>query len=374
MPSLTHTIGTKIGFGILHNWSKITSNIDSNEYYYKRIFSIHPEYRRPLEPNIEKAHIKLWKSLRSNINLNTLRVCSNISGNTDLNYVPEAVFHSDIQRSLCGWQEKIMYIANKSFYHRWYQNDVFPKTYINNIDGDSYDDKYEIVSKPEVLNILKNLKYPVVFKPNIGSMGGANVYFLNNQKEVQAKMEFKKNYIIQEMIQQNKFFAKYNNYGLNTIRVNLYRSIIDNKINYLHAALRMGTGKKLDNVTAGGISCFIRPDGYLNYYAHDKFLNKYEKHPDTNLTFSEDSKIPLFEEMKSLAIKIAREMFFARLISLDMCLDEKQKWRVIEINLNDITLRFAQHGGEPFFGQYTEEVIEYCRNNPWWKNQKFFGW
>jgi hypothetical protein len=75
----------------------------------------------------------------------------------------------------------------------------------------------------------------------------------------------------------------------------------------------------------------------------------------------------MFGEMKKLAISIGRDMYFARVIGLDMCLDEKNRWRVIEINLNDMALNLTQYGGEPFFGQYTEEIIDYCKNNPWWK-------
>lgn len=366
MSNFINNLGTRIGKKALHYWSKILSNEGIRERH-KRIFRIHPEYRHTVDPNIEKTHMKLWQAIRSNINLDTLRLCANISGKTDPFFVPEEVFASDIQRSLCGRQENIMYISNKSFYDRWFQNDVFPKTNIHNIDGNFFNNKYEILSEVGVNKLLQNLEYPVVIKPNMGSMGGANIYFPKNQKELQSRMDHNKNYIIQELIQQDDFFAKYNRHGLNSIRVNLYRSVITNEIHYLHAALRMGKGGGLDNETAGGIHCFIQPDGRLNHYAVDKNGNKYERHPDTKVKFSEDDKLPKFEEMKKLAIRVATDIYLARLISLDMCLDEQQRWRIIEINLNDITLRFAQYGGEPFFGPYTEEVIDYCKNNPWWR-------
>lgn len=366
MSDLIHKHVTNVGMRLLHSWSKITSNIDIRKRH-KRIFRIHQEYRRPADPKIEKDHVKLWKVLRSNINLDTLRLSYNISGSANPCVVPEEVFASDVQRSLCGRQEKIMYISNKSFYNRWFQNDVFPETYVNNIDGSFYNNKYESLSNEEIQKILQNLDYPVVIKPNMESKGGENVYFPKDKKELESLMNHKKNYIIQKLIKPHDFFAKYNRYALNTIRVNLYRSVITNEVQYLHAALRMGKGGRLDNETAGGIHCFITADGHLHHYAVDKYGNKYERHPDTNLKFQDDNKIPTFEEMKKTAIMIAKDIYLARLISLDMCLDEQQRWRVIEINLNDITLRFAQYGGEPFFGPYTNEVINYCKSNPWWK-------
>jgi hypothetical protein len=366
MSDFIKKLGGSIGLKILHQWSKITSNIGTREFE-NLSFKTHPEYRHPVDSRIEKAHKKLWSVLRRDFDLDTLRLCCNISGNVSPYYVPGQVFASDIQRSLCGWQEEIMYISNKSYYNRWYQNDVFPWVYLHNIDGDMYNSTYELVSGEQVKEILDSLQFPVVIKPNIGAMGGANLYFPKNQKELELRMHGNKNYVIQELLHQHEFFAKYNRYGLNTIRVNLYRSVKNNEMHYLHAILRMGKGGGLDNITAGGIYCLIHSNSYLNSYAVGRHGEKYEEHPDSKLKFSEDDKIPMFEEMKKLAITVARDMYFARIISLDMSLDEQSRWRVIEINLNDISLNLAQYGGEPFFGQYTEEIIEYCKNNPWWK-------
>ena len=124
MTDLIHKLSITVGMELLHTWSTITSNISLRERH-ERIFHVHPEYRRPVNPTIEKTHVKLWKVLRSNINLDTLRLCGNISGNANPYIVPEEVFASDVQKSLCGRQEEITYISNKSFYNRWFQNDFF---------------------------------------------------------------------------------------------------------------------------------------------------------------------------------------------------------------------------------------------------------
>ena len=44
---------------------------------------------------------------------------------------------------------------------------------------------------------------------------------------------------------------------------------------------------------------------------------------------------------------------------MDLCFDKNSKWRVVEVNTKGITIRFSQYGGKPFFGDFTEEVIEY---------------
>ena len=357
-----------IGFGkyLMHFWVRCISNRDFRRRF-NTVYQKYPEYHRSVGREIEKNHVKLWRTLRNDINLDTLRICSNISGKPSSEMVPEEVFQSDIQRTICMKQRQIQYLANKSFYDRWFKNDIFPKVFIHNIEGTFYNSQYQSITELQLLQILDEIEYPVVIKPNMDSMGGANVHFAKNREELKNLMKNRRNYVVQEMIEQDEFFAKYNRHGLNTIRVDLYRSVVTNHVHYLHAAFRMGKGGGLDNETAGGIHCFINKDGFLNGYAVDKSGTKYHKHPDTKLEFSKEKKLPAFEEMKKVAIEIARDLYIPRLISLDMCLDVDGRWRVIEINLNDITIQFAQLGGKPFFSPFTEEVIEYCKNNPWWK-------
>lgn len=357
---------TRLGKKIMIIWIRLATN----RYFRQRFqdfYNIHPEYRRPVDPSIEKKHIMLWQVIRKNVNLNTLRLCANISGKTNSLIVPEDVFNSDIQRILCWQQEKIHYLENKSFYNRWYPGNIFPQCFIHNIDGSLFNSQYVPIAENELDNLLNNLEYPIVIKPNMDSAGGANVKFPKNAEELRHLIIGNKNYVVQEKIQQDEFFNKFNRYGLNTIRVNLYRSVITNEIHYLNASLRMGRGGSLDNITSGGIQCFINENGYLNDYAVDVMCNKFDRHPDTNIKFSDVIQIPKYEEMKSLAIRVARDMYLSRLISLDLCFDINKQWRVIEINLNDCAIEFAQFAGEPFFGPFTEEVINYCRHNPWWK-------
>jgi len=358
---------SRLGKALMHIWIRYATNI-ALRIRFQTVFKPHPEYRRPIAREVEKNHIKLWRALSNDINLDTLRICSNVSGRANPEIVPEEVFESEIQRSLCRKHMEIKFMAHKSFYNRWYPGDIFPKSFIHNIEGALFNSQYKPLIESELPAILADLEYPVVIKPNTDSMGGANVHFAKNKEELIPLIKGGKNYVIQERIQQDEFFAKYNRYCLNTIRVDLYRSVVTNKVHYLHSAFRMGKGGSLDNETAGGIHCFINDDGHLNDYAVDKVETKYYKHPDTNFEFSKEDKLPAFEEMKQVAIKVAQDLFIPRLISLDMCLDTNGRWRVIEINLTSITIQFAQLGGKPFFAPFTEEVIEYCKNNPWWKS------
>jgi hypothetical protein len=213
--------------------------------------------------------------------------------------------------------------------------------------------------------MAKKICYPVVMKPNTDSYGGKNVYFIKDYDTLISLANKSKNFVVQERIEQHNYFKKFNPVGLNTIRAYVYKSVVDNNCHMINMALRMGVGGTLDNETAGGIHCMIRNDGFLNGYAVNKYGERFDKHPDTGLGFNE--QIPHYENLKKLVIELGEKVFFARVIGFDLCLDEEGTWRAIEINTHGTTIRFSQYGGQPFFGEFTDEVIDFCCNNHWIK-------
>jgi hypothetical protein len=111
----------------------------------------------------------------------------------------------------------------------------------------------------------------------------------------------------------------------------------------------------------------INKEGFLNGYAVDKYGQRFTTHPDTGCNFND--KIPACDELKGLALKISERVYLNRVIGLDLCYDSSGRWRVIEINTKGHTIRFAQYGGQPFFGEFTNEVIEHCQKNHWTLNK-----
>lgn len=329
---------------------------------FKKVYAENPSFNKILTKEVKKNHIAYWSVFRWKVNLSTLKVSSNSSGIYDYRYIPEEIFYADIEPSLNS-KISIQYFANKSFYNHWFVKDIFPQDYFHNIDGEYLDENLRTISFENIKELAKNLTYPVVFKPNQDSSGGKGVYFIKDTESLISCALKKKNFVVQEKLRNHHFFEKFNALGLNTLRVCLYRSISDNKIKFLHAALRMGVGGSLDNETDGGIVSYIDENGRLNGFARNKFGKKFLKHPDSNMEFTD--YIPCYNDMILLATEIAHRIFYAKIISLDMCYDHLGKWRVIEINLNDQTIRFSQYAGQPFFGEYTDEVLEYCKINHW---------
>lgn len=168
------------------------------------------------------------------------------------------------------------------------------------------------------------------------------------------------NLVVQEKLKQSSKISRFNPDSINSIRVCLLK--VDGEFVVINTSLRMGKDGSLDNETAGGIVCSISEEGKLNNFAVDKFCSKYFFHPNTEVVFDGEI-IPFYPSLISTSQKIAKNIFNTDLISLDMCLDDKGVWRCIELNLFGQTIRFAQYAGKPFFGEYTDYVINKIAKN-----------
>jgi hypothetical protein len=320
------------------------------------------KYIDKIDNKIEYKHEKLWRLFRGRVDISTMRICGNISGVYDYRYIPEDIFVTEVEPTLNN-DNTVSYLSHKSFYNRWFENGIFPRDIFHNIDGLYLDSNLDSISKYELVNIINKINYPVVIKPNKDTYGGAGINFVKSSKELLSIISNLNNFVVQEMIVQHEFYDQFNSYGLNTFRVYLYRSVKDNKLHVISVSLRMGKDGTLDNETAGGIHTMIKDDGTMNGYAVDKFGTKFLKHPNSGLKFN--YTIPDFKGLKSLALHVGSKIFLIRIIGLDLCYDEQGNWKVIEVNTKGHAVRFSQYGGKPFFGDFTDEVIEYCQNNHW---------
>ncbi len=334
------------------------------ENMFRQFYASAPENFKPASKEEEKAHTQYWQYFSKRVNPATYRVCKNLSGVGNPKYIPEEIYIADIEATL-NHDKTANYIGNKSFYNHWFEKGIFPMDYFHNIDGEFLNVNLERISQGDLDILFEEIKYPVVIKPNRDTYGGKNVMILANPQELKSAVnKLKNNFVVQEKINQHEFFQKYNPAGLNTIRVFLYRSVKNNDIHITGTCMRMGVGGGLDNLSSGGILTFINPDGKMNGFAVNKYGVKYLKHPDTGPEFSET--IPDIEDLYNVSKKVASRIFYARILGLDACYDESGKWRMVEANVvGQHTIKFVQNAGFPFFGEFTDEVVEYCKTNHW---------
>lgn len=329
---------------------------------FKKVFENNPHLNGNPPRDLIGSHLSVWRQFRNKVNLCDLKISSNGNETCDPRIVPEEIFISDIEPTLNGITD-LSLLANKSLYYKLYDPSLFPVPFLHVIEGRPYDADL-IAMRSEALDAyIDTLPYPVLSKPNKGTAGGVGVAVSSTPDELRRQLGLHADLVVQELIHQDQFFQKFNSRGLNTIRVNLYRSVKDDKVRFLNCALRMGVGGSLDNLTGGGIVCHINDEGFLSGVARNKYGAPFKRHPDTQLAFID--KIPKYEELKAVALAVGEQVAYGRLFSLDMCLDQQGNWRLIEINMHGQTIRFAQYAGVPFFGSFTEEVVEFCRKNHW---------
>ena len=81
---------------------------------------------------------------------------------------------------------------------------------------------------------------------------------------------YKRDFVVQEYLEQDSLFKQFNPTSLNTVRILTYRSLGNEEIIPLHRILRIGgPGNVVDNQTMGGISCVIRKDDVLSSFGLD---------------------------------------------------------------------------------------------------------
>lgn len=312
-----------------------------------------------LPDNIIQKYKKRWGCYGVKVETETFAICHNLSKNIDDSIVPEYIFASFIEAKL-NPSDEISFFEVKNVYERWMNNaEVFPKTYFHKINGVFYDRDFNAIS--DISSFIKNsnIQFPVILKPSKDTYGGKGVVKASDCTTLIKNLNKYPYLICQECIKQHDYISRIYDQSINSIRSCVYRDLLGES-HVLNTSIRFGVNGSLDNVTSGGLVCDINRDGSLNNYATDYFVNKYDAHPNSKVLFGEVT-IPYYDQLISTSIEIAKQIPFANLISLDMCLDNEGKWRCLEVNLRGQTIYFKQYAGKGFFGEFTDDVIERTR-------------
>ncbi len=127
---------------------------------------------------------------------------------------------------------------------------------------------------------------------------------------------------IEELIVQHRRMNMLCKSSVNTIRIMTF--VNNGKSEVLYAALRVGNGKsEVDNFHAGGMGISIdTKTGKLKGVGIDKDLNKFKRHPVTNVTFN-NFEIPYWNEVKSLVLKCAKINTNIKVVGWDVAITNK---------------------------------------------------
>lgn len=208
-------------------------------------------------------------------------------------YITEKVNQNYLRK--CNDREYYKYLDNKILFLDTYKN--FIKRDYLDLNSASFEEFKDFVSKHSEF----------MAKP-VNGFCGYGIELINakdkNIESLYNELKEKKQFLLEERINQNKDISRIYSNSINTLRI-----VTLNKNNYvqvLFRCLRIGNkGKVVDNFNNSGLLAVVDQDGIIRKPALDKDNNVYNTHPMTNEKIV-GFKIPQFKEVINLCKELAK--------------------------------------------------------------------
>ena len=304
------------------------------------------------------------------------RLFSHYIGN-NIDIIPEDICRNVVEPILDP-AIYVPYYSDKNIFDKLFKPGSLAKTILRKMDGFYYDAQYNhmpLSEESQFQKILSNSGIDkIVIKPTVNSSSGNGVRIFQYKDDKWQDLastdvltleylngKYGQNFIIQECLEQASFMSYFNPSSVNTLRLSLYKSVKTDKCHITSAIIRIGkNGSLIDNAHAGGGYVGIKLDGTLC----NKVLNQYgETIANFNgIDFTKSHKIPNWDNVISFAKYIGSCIPHHRLLALDIMIDSLGQPRLIEFNCEAYSMWLFQFTTGAAFGEYTNEIIEYCKN------------
>lgn len=315
--------------------------------------------------------VKKWSVFGGKLNPEMYKFFHHYIGD-NVNIVPGDISQNFIEPVLTP-QEFQPFYNDKNSFGLFIPKEMMPTTYFRVINGLLYDGEYNAIDKSKFETLFEKAEKLIV-KPS-KDMGGHGISlftrdnksgWFQNSDGNKLTLEFllskyKRDFLVQECLKQSSFMAQFNPTSVNTLRLGVYRDIKTGELRLQGAVLRIGgKGSFVDNITSGGSSTPIDVEnGKLGKYTCDISRVRHSVYNDINFADNEFI-VPNWDKIKTFVFEVARHMPHMCLFANDVALDENGNPVLIEVNTTNFTYTIYQVNGKPFYGEYTNDVIEYC--------------
>lgn len=154
---------------------------------------------------------------------------------------------------------------------------------------------------------------------NCGGKGITNES-TKNIKELYNKLKENKQYLVEELIIQNKKISKLNPSSVNTLRI--FTFFDGKEVHILNSILKIGNSGFVDNFSSGGMYTFLNDKGKVICPAIDVNDNKISIHPVTKEKIL-DFEVPNFDKAIELVKNASKEIKEIQYIGWDVAILEK---------------------------------------------------
>lgn len=337
--------------GIETSVANIISNYQQRKLLNKYLKSKPPQYYC----NSVHDYWKRWKTISPKWGW----YYASQNGIEDPRYIPNDLYYTIIDQHFN--KRKLGYGFNdKNYYSRLFPDVRQPKVVVRKIGDIFLDNAFNLITEEEAYSFIMQ-ETEVVCKPSLDSGSGQGIVFwetMSKQDEIMRYLQDRKqkDYIIQPVICQHSELKKIHSSSINTLRI--VSLLMPEAVYILSSILRMGVGDgRIDNVSAGGISCGINPDGTLKEFATSCYTGeKYEVHPQ-GFRFK-GFLVPSYDKAIEIVKHIHPYIPHFRLVSWDIAIDIDGMPLLIEANMRKGGIGSSQFNNGPLFGDLTDRVLD----------------
>ena len=227
---------------------------------------------------------------------------------------------------------------------------------LRNVSGRWLDADFRLVGRAQAEEILSHYDRLVV-KPAIDTNTGKGVVLLDKPFSLEKILQsHRRDFVIQTPLKQHPVMAKLNESSVNTIRINSV--LFEDKASVMSAFIKVGqTGQFADNSGHDRFFIGIREDGTFADYAVNHDFKIFTAIP-SGFQFAGES-VPSFEKACRTAELAHQQLAHFGFVFFDVCINENGEPVIVEANLKNPDSMLPQVCSGPFFGKYTEKVMDY---------------
>jgi len=160
---------------------------------------------------------EVWNGCVKGSALATHELVYTATGNFNPYVCSELFFRTNIELALNNFKLKFGF-SEKNYFDMLCSKEPMPYTIVRNVNGVFLDTDYKPLSEKEVFELLKSYD-SVIVKPSIDNGFGKSVKLYNKDEFDNIVKDFKKNYLVQEVLKQHASVAAFNPSSINVVRV-----------------------------------------------------------------------------------------------------------------------------------------------------------
>ena len=282
---------------------------------------------------------------------------SHLNGIHSDRYLSMDVYYFYVIPALNRYDFKDAYL-DKNIYDKLFPGVKQPQSVVQNINGRYYIHDEE-ASIEDAVDAVRSAGTDMIIKPTVETCNGEGVEAIRDLDAAALLELFKQygiNFIVQEKVIQHPDLQRVNPTSLNSMRLYTYRRL-DGVYDYLYpfAHLRFGGKNAIkDNVSQGGGTCLIHPDGLV-----DDKVYRFKSMQVSSLkqeTGVEHLVVPGYDKVIEKLKQMHRRLPYFDFVGWDVTVLPDGEPLLIEFNLVP-SVEGPQMMAGPMFGDYLDEVI-----------------